>query len=227
MQHSNRTRTSILALLLPGLLSGVVSSSGCGPSKQYERPADPLPKTPPAKVRAAGREKAEAKRRLIEGHRLQETGNCPAAREEFTKARILDESLTDAAFGVAQCLELEGETTQALTMYRQSVAENPYDSASLTAIGRLMEERGEHREALSHYERAVAANPAQLEARVGAARELRRFNERERAVVELKRAVEIQPACAECFDDLADLSKELGRASDAAEYRHRANFLRR
>ena len=207
------------------LCAALLSGAACGPSKQYDRPPDPLPKIPPAKVRAAGREQAEAKRRLIEGHRLQQVGDCPAAREEYTRARILDESLTEATLGVAQCLELEGQSVQALSVYRQCLKENPYDSEALTAVARLLEAAGEHRDALSHYERAISANPAQLEARIGAARELRRFNEKERAVVELQRAVEIQPGCSECFESLAQLSRELGRSAEAARYQKRARFL--
>lgn len=205
----------------------VAAFAACGPSQQYNRPRDPLPLTPPAKIRAAARDQAEGKRRLLEGHRLQQEGNCPAAREEFTRARILDGALTEATFGVAQCLELEGQLEQSLAMYRQSVKENPYDAGALTAIGRLLEPKGEHREALSHYERAIAANPSQLEARLGAARELRRFNERERAVDELKRAVEIHPACAECFAELSELARELGRPQEAADYLKRYRFLSR
>jgi tetratricopeptide (TPR) repeat protein len=99
------------------------------------------------------------------GDALLKARRYPQAEAELKQAVDLAPDAPFEALSRLAALYLEtGETDQAFTVLRQMVTQDPYDSTSHFALGRILEARGQKKEALEQYRQGLGLAPANAEA---------------------------------------------------------------
>ncbi|MCB1231400.1 MAG: AAA family ATPase [Verrucomicrobiae bacterium] len=80
------------------------------------------------------------------------------AREQFDRVLALDAANVDARIGIAQVLDLEGKTSEAVLRLEQVCADHPEHAIAWKLRSKIALKEGEARSARTFYDRAVALN---------------------------------------------------------------------
>jgi predicted O-linked N-acetylglucosamine transferase (SPINDLY family) len=130
-------------------------------------------------------------------------------------------SLTDHALR----LHSQGRLTEAETLYRKALAEQPA-FAPLHFLGILKLQQGRPGEAVTLIESAIAIEPANVEARINYGNALKLAGRPEEALIHFDRALELNPNHAGAPYNRAILLAELNRLEEALEAYGKAIALR-
>ena len=95
------------------------------------------------------------------GHILALQGKLPQAEEEFLTATKLDENYSEAYTYLGQVLEKQERWTEAITAYRQALANPLYATPDLARfhLGRALAHESDYQGAMEAFEDALMVNP--------------------------------------------------------------------
>ncbi|MCB1062187.1 MAG: AAA family ATPase [Verrucomicrobiae bacterium] len=96
---------------------------------------------------------------LLLGGAYLDTFHFSEAREQYDRALALDPQNTDARIGIAQILDLEGRTSEAILRLEQVCAESPNHPIAWKLRAKMALNEGDALNARSFYERSVNLNP--------------------------------------------------------------------
>lgn len=153
----NSRRHIATRLLCCGILSFTLCT-GCGPSKEYQRPREPIPKKTDRPVREAQRER-ESRDLLRQGDELLSAGDYDEAIVRYQQAIKRNPELPGAHFGIARAQHAKGYRDAALVSLQAVIDLNPYDTKALALYGTICQELGRHQEAINALEKATRAEP--------------------------------------------------------------------
>ena len=94
-------------------------------------------------------------------HILALQGKLPQAEEELRAATKLDENYSEAYTYLGQVLEKQGRWTEAITAFRQALANPLYATPDLARfhLGRMLVHEGDYHGAMEAFEDALVVNP--------------------------------------------------------------------
>ncbi|MEI8257216.1 MAG: tetratricopeptide repeat protein, partial [Deltaproteobacteria bacterium] len=123
--------------------------------------------------------------------------------------------VTRSHFKSAEAHHRAGRLEEATRAYQDCLREHPDDVAALGGLGRLYQQQGLHADASPLIERAVARQPGSAALRVQWARSLRALGRSDAALDALYEATRLAPRDAGAHQELGNLLKHLGHASEA------------
>lgn len=207
------------ALLM--LFSGAM---GCGPSKEYQRPFEPIRKQTDQPVRAANRDR-ESNILLREADEMLVAGRYDQAMQLYQDSLNKNPELGSAYYGIGVAQHKKGLREAALGSLQAAIDLNPYDTKALALHGMICQELGRHQEAIQNLERATKAEPRNAEAYVALGKSYMALDstaDAERALLLAKKA---DPSMPSPMFYLGKLYLKRGRPADGSRELQRFIFL--
>ena len=115
-----------------------------------------------------------------------------------------------------------GAYTDAVTLYRRSLASNPGSSLLHNNLAYALQSRGLRAEALEHYEEALRLNPTYAEAHNNLGELYSELGQEQLAIRHCQEAVRLRPAFPDANDNLGVLYARQGRLIEATDLITRA-----
>ena len=145
------------------------------------------------------------------------SGDLAASIAAFRAALKQQPRNVKANFFLASALERDGDTTNALNIYRELVKISPAFAEGYLGLGVLLiKTDGENSsEGLENLRKAVEINSNLYEAQVTLGKALLRQNKTEEALIYLQKAVELLPDNPEPHYQLLQVFRKLGKKSEA------------
>lgn len=221
---SGQLRPMVVRCGISLLLSCASIIAGCGPSKEYQRPFEPIRKKTDQPIRAANRER-EGNTLLREADELLVAERYDEAIERYQASIAKNPELGGAYYGIGVAQQRKGLREQALTSLQGAIDLNPYDTKALALYGTICQELGRHQEAITSLERATRAEPRNAPAYVALGRSYLAVDssaEAERALLLAKKA---DPSLPSPMFYLGKLYLKNGRKEDASRELQRFIFL--
>jgi Tfp pilus assembly protein PilF len=123
-----------------------------------------------------------------------QTGNLEGVSRHFAATLRLSPTSAPAHYNLGMSLMMQGRTSEAADLFRQSVAVDANYAAGHYGLGLVAEQRGGSAEALQHYERAVALNPGNADAHAHLGTVLHRVGRLAEARAHYRAALQVDPA---------------------------------
>ena len=156
---------------------------------------------PGPKAKGAFREVPAAAR--MGSGQLQDSGGQEVLKQSYQQAYIWQQ---------------EGKTNQALSRYREILAQDPYNPYVLTNLGLMYQQTGNLKEAISLYEKAIESDPKFVPAAQNLGVAWMKAGNSEEAARWLERSLALQPDNANALVNLGILYKKRGNRETARQY---------
>ena len=160
--------------------------------------------------------------RSIEGRMMASIDRDGEAIESLGRAHELCPDDPDALCDMAESLEKEGRTEEALAAYEESARRSDGGGIARLLRGELLAKAGRHREAVADFDECIRIGMDGVDARLYKGDSLRALGDARGAARSYRKGLEEFPRSAELCRGMAAALGDLGRAKDAARYRARA-----
>jgi len=157
----------------------------------------------------------EAYAYLAEAH--VDAGNWFDANLAIEEAMQLDENNVDVLRNYAYVLEVQGNYTRAIEVYRRALDVHPHLAHIYIAIGRNARALGNYSTAIDSYKEAIEADPGSAAALDQLGWTYLLQGDYDRAQENLERAIEVDPKSARAYGHLATLYFQNRNYEDAIE----------
>ena len=166
-------------------------------------------KTGPGPVRKTSSREVPGATRTGAGE-FQDAGNQEALKQSYQQAYAWQQ---------------EGKTNQALSRYREILAQDPNNPYVLTNLGLIYQQTGNLKEAISTYEKALESDPRFAPAAQNLGVAWLKAGNSEEAARWLERSLALQPENSNALVNLGILYKKRGNREMARQYFKKASAL--